>query len=54
MPVKICMKNGKYGYKWGDKGQCYIGDDAKDKALKQGRAIESSKSKARKQQKRRS
>lgn len=39
MPIKECQINGESGYKWGDKGKCYTGPDAKDKALKQGVAI---------------
>lgn len=45
MPVKECQRNGKKGYKWGDQGYCYIGEDAYDKALAQGRAIEANKNK---------
>lgn len=40
MPVERCEINGKLGWKWGDKGKCYTGDGAKDKALRQGMAIE--------------
>lgn len=46
MPIKKCQKDGKPGYKWGDSGECYVGDDAKQKAQKQGVAIELSKQKA--------
>ncbi len=35
MPIKSCGKGGK---KWGDKGKCYKGKDAKSKASKQRRA----------------
>ena len=45
MPVKRCTKNGKKGWKWGDKGKCYTGKDAKAKAAKQGRAIKASQNK---------
>ena len=38
MPVKPCRKNGKPGYKWGDRGKCYTGRGAKARASKQGRA----------------
>ncbi len=49
MPVKRTTKNGKPAYKWGDSGKAYTytaGDKssrtrAKNKALKQGRAIKS-------------
>ena len=52
MPITRCMKDGKIGYKFGEKGKCYtytLGDEksrkaAKSKALKQGRAIENSMS----------
>jgi len=40
MPLKKCSESGKSGWKWGDKGKCYIGKDGKKKALKQGVAIE--------------
>lgn len=36
MPLKRCPN----GWKWGDKGKCYTGKDAKKKAIKQGIAIE--------------
>lgn len=47
MPVKTCNKDGKPGYKWGNKGHCYTytpGNEqsrkrARNKAIKQGRAI---------------
>jgi len=52
MPVKNCKKDGKNGYKWGDSGYCYTyttGNEssrkrAKDKAIRQGRAIQVNKS----------
>jgi hypothetical protein len=40
MPVQRCQSNGKKGWKYGSKGKCYTGPDAKEKAEKQGRAIE--------------
>ena len=40
MPLKKCTENQKSGYKWGDKGKCYTGPDAKKKAIKQGVAID--------------
>lgn len=40
MPLKRCQRNGKKGWKWGDSGKCYIGPGAKQKAIKQGIAIE--------------
>lgn len=45
MPVKKCTENGKSGYKWGDSGKCYTGPGAREKAIRQGRAIEVNKSK---------
>ena len=39
MPIMKCTLNGKPGYKYGKSGICYTGDDAKDKAIAQGRAI---------------
>lgn len=55
MPRVRCQRNGKNGWKWGGSGFCYTfteGDKgseqrAKDKADRQGRAIESSKSRNR-------
>jgi len=52
MPVKPCRSDGKPGFKWGDSGKCYTytpGNEtsrkrAKDKAAKQGRAIQVNKS----------
>ncbi len=51
MPLMRATKNGKPCYKWGDSGKCYpytAGDEgsrgrAKQKALRQGRAIEAAK-----------
>jgi hypothetical protein len=40
MPLKECQINGESGYKWGDQGKCYVGEDAKQKAIKQGLAID--------------
>lgn len=42
MPVK---KVGKNCYKWGNTGKTYCGKNAKEKAEKQGRAIEANKKK---------
>jgi hypothetical protein len=39
MQIKKCKINGADGYKWGDQGKCYVGSDAKDKAIAQGIAI---------------
>lgn len=40
MPLKRCMSGGKTGWKWGSSGNCYTGPGAKQKAIKQGIAIE--------------
>lgn len=45
MPVQTCVKNGK---KYSSSGKCYVGKSAESKAKKQGRAIEASKSRAKK------
>jgi hypothetical protein len=42
MPVKQCTHDGKSGYKYGDNGKCYTGEDARTKAEEQGRAIKAS------------
>ena len=47
MPVIRCQKDGKPGYKWGNKGKCYTYDmndesskkAAKLRATRQGKAI---------------
>ena len=46
MPVQSCSKNGKSGFKYGNSGFCYTGPGAKEKAHKQGVAIELSKKRA--------
>lgn len=43
MPVMRCQKNGRSGYKWGSQGFCYVGQGAKAKAQRQGRAVEAGK-----------
>ena len=45
MPLKRCRKQGKQGWKWGDTGVCYTGQNAKARAMRQGRAIEANKKK---------
>ncbi len=40
MPLKKCSEDKQSGWKWGDTGKCYIGKNAKKKAIKQGIAIE--------------
>jgi hypothetical protein len=50
MPIKQCQSDGKPGFQWGESGKCYTytpGDKAsreraRQKALKQGRAVEAS------------
>ena len=56
MPIMKCQKDGKPGYKWGNKGKCYtydINDEhsdgpskkaAKLRATRQGKAIYASNS----------
>jgi hypothetical protein len=39
MPVTKCRKDGKDGYKWGENGVCFTGDDAEEKAAAVGRAV---------------
>lgn len=43
MPIMKCQKNGKTGFKYGETGACYTGPGAREKARKQGQAIEISK-----------
>ena len=43
MPLMRCEIEGKDGWKWGASGTCYVGPEAKEKALEQGKAIEASK-----------
>lgn len=38
MPIKKCTINGKSGYKWGDHGKCYVGEEGKKKAGEQAKA----------------
>lgn len=45
MPIMRCQKNGKSGFKYGESGACYTGPGAREKAKKQGQAIEISKHK---------
>lgn len=42
MPLMRCGKDGQ-GWKYGENGKCYIGKDAKKKAIKQGLAINDGK-----------
>ena len=43
MPVMKCQKNGKPGYKWGQSGVCFLGPNARARALAVGRAIAANK-----------
>ena len=43
MPLKRCTSGGEKGWKWGDRGKCYTGPDAKKKAIKQAIAIATNK-----------
>ena len=43
MPLQKCKKNGKDGWRWGSEGECYLGPSGKNKATRQGIAIEISK-----------
>jgi len=43
MPIKKCQREKRKGFKYGNSGKCYIGKDAKKKAVKQGIAIRLSK-----------
>lgn len=39
MPIKKCQTDGKKGFKYGDSGHCYPGNEGKAKAQKQAVAI---------------
>lgn len=39
MPLKRCQEDGEDGWKWGDEGTCYTGEDAKQKAIEQAIAM---------------
>jgi len=43
MPVVKCTSEGKSGFKWGIGGKCFTGSGARNKARRQGIAIELSK-----------
>ena len=55
VPIMRCQRNGKPGYKWGESGYCYTytpGDErsreeARRKAMEQGRAIEANRRRGR-------
>lgn len=40
MPLMECIDNNQKGWKYGKDGFCYTGKDAKEKATRQGQAIE--------------
>lgn len=40
MPLQRCRVNGEKGWKYGKHGKCYVGSDGREKAVKQGQAIE--------------
>jgi len=42
MPLQRCKVRGKLGWKWGDRGKCYVGEGAVARALEQARAIKAS------------
>ena len=43
MPLQQCQTEGRTGWRWGQRGKCYTGPDAKRKAIRQGVAIEPGK-----------
>jgi len=45
MPLMKCTKDGKSGWKYGKSGTCYTGKGAREKALKQMRAIKANQNK---------
>jgi len=47
MPIKRCQKNNRQGWKYGDSGKCYTGQNAKKKAKRQARAIKASQGRRR-------
>ncbi len=42
MPLQRCQRNGVRGWRWGNRGRCYVGSDAKKKAMRQAAAIRAS------------
>lgn len=42
MPLIQCQINNRPGWKWGETGKCFIGNNARQMALAQGRAIKAS------------
>ena len=43
MPAVKCSVNGEDGWKWGEEGKCYTGENGKQEAEIQGRAISMNK-----------
>lgn len=39
MPLQRCQRENKTGWRYGKSGKCYLGPDAKKKAIKQGLVI---------------
>ena len=44
MPLLRCSKDGQRGWKWGEGGACFVGPNAREKALEQGRVVEARQS----------
>jgi SPP1 gp7 family putative phage head morphogenesis protein len=42
MPLQQCQSNNKTGWKWGTSGKCFVGNNARQMAVAQGRAIKAS------------
>lgn len=47
MPIMVCQREGKSGFKFGDSGKCFTGPGARRKAGRQGRAIKASQARSR-------
>lgn len=45
MPLQKCEINGQSGWQFGNEGKCYVGENAREQALEQAKAIEASKTK---------
>ena len=48
MPIMRCQRNGKQGFKYGPTGHCYTGPNVRQRAARQGAAIEANRSRSRK------
>lgn len=44
MPIIVCQSNKKKGIKYGKSGKCYVGKNARQKAITQMKAIKASQS----------